>query len=246
MSDDYKRQAALAALEYVRAGMTVGLGTGSTADHFIHALAERVSQGLDIKGVPTSARSEALAKSLGIALTEIEGANEIDVTIDGADEIDPMLSLIKGAGGALLREKIVAAASREMIVIADDSKCVARLGASPLPIEIVRFGVAATTEHIFWALRAQGISPEWVKLREVSEQNQVPFITDSGNLIIDCACEAIPDAPGLAAALSAIPGVVEHGLFIHLAGIALVAGRDGIQTLYAGRRPRPKSPIAWR
>lgn len=242
MIDDYKRHAAEAAIEHVKPGMTVGLGTGSTADHFLRALGERVQAGLDIQGVPTSRRTETLAKALGIPITEIEGANEIDVTIDGADEIDPALSLIKGGGGALLREKIVAAASKHMIVIADENKRVSTLGRYPLPIEIVRFGVAATTEHIFWALRDCGVEPEWVKLREASKDNPAPFLTDSGNLIIDCACKKISDAPALARALSGIPGVVEHGLFIGLASIALVGGRGGVEAV-SPSFPAPRTRV---
>jgi len=241
MIDDQKRRAGEAALAYIKEGMTVGLGTGSTAEHFIKALGAEVSAGLDIKAVPTSRRSEELARAFGIPLTEIEGAREIDVTVDGADEIDPHLTLIKGGGGALLREKIVASASQQMIVIADESKKVDILGKFPLPIEIVRFGIAATTEHIFWTLRDHGIEPEWVKLRENGGANSVPFITDSGNLIIDCGCGAIPDAGGLAHGLSAIPGVVEHGLFIRLAGLALVGTREGVDTMTPGFQLRPRT-----
>ena len=226
MSDELKARAAEEALDYIKDGMTVGLGTGSTAEYFIRALGGLVADGLDIKGVPTSLRTEALARSLEIPLVEIEGASEIDVTVDGADEIDGELRLIKGGGGALLREKIVAAASRQMIVIADESKLVPTLGRYPLPIEVACFGLAATTEHIFWALKEGDITPEWVRLRENSSERPAPFITDSGHLIIDCACGAIPDPNALAIALSQIPGVVEHGLFIGLASTALI-GRSG-------------------
>jgi ribose 5-phosphate isomerase A len=226
MSDELKARAAEEALDYIKDGMTVGIGTGSTAEHFIRGLGALVRDGLEIQGVPTSARSEALARALEIPIVEIEGANEIDVTVDGADEIDGELRLIKGGGGALLREKIVAAASRQMIVIADESKLVPTLGRFPLPIEVVRFGLAATTEHIFWALKAADITPEWVRLRENPDERPAPFVTDSGNLIIDCACGAISDPDGLAEALSRIPGVVEHGLFIGLASHALI-GRSG-------------------
>ena len=241
MIDDQKRRAGEAALTYIKEGMTVGLGTGSTAEHFIKALGIEVSAGLDIKAVPTSKRSEDLARALGIPLTEIEGASEIDVTVDGADEIDPHLSLIKGGGGALLREKIVAAASQQMIVIADESKRVDVLGRYPLPIEIVRFGIAATTEHIFWTLRECGVEPDWVKLRETDGKNPAPFITDSGNLIIDCGCGSIPDAEALAQAISAIPGVVEHGLFIRLARLALIGTRNGVETVTHAFRLPPKT-----
>lgn len=242
MIDDQKRRAGEAALAYIKEGMTVGLGTGSTAEHFIKALGLEVSAGLDIKAVPTSKRSEELARALGIPLTEIEGANEIDVTVDGADEIDPHLVLIKGGGGALLREKIVAAASQQMIVIADESKKVDILGRYPLPIEIVRFGIAATTEHIFWTLRDNGVEPEWVRLRE-NGGDAAPYITDSGNLIIDCGCGAIPNGEELALALSAIPGVVEHGLFIRLASMALIGTMAGVETLTPGYQPPPKVQV---
>ena len=243
MIDDQKRRAGEAALAYVKEGMTVGLGTGSTAEHFIKALGLEVSAGLDIKAVPTSKRSEELARALGIPLTEIEGANEIDVTVDGADEIDPHLTLIKGGGGALLREKIVAAASQQMIVIADASKKVDILGKFPLPIEIVRFGIAATTEHIFWTLRDHGVEPEWVRLRETNGTNPAPVITDSGNLIIDCGCGAIRDAEELSLAISAIAGVVEHGLFIRLASMALIGTQMGVETLTPGYQPPPKVQV---
>lgn len=241
MIDEQKRRAGEAALAYIKDGMTVGLGTGSTAEHFIKALGLQVSAGLEIQAVPTSVRSENLARALGIPLTEIEGANEIDVTVDGADEIDPHLALIKGRGGALLREKIVASASQQMIVIADQSKLVDRLGKFPLPIEIVRFGVAATTEHIFWTLRECGVEPEWVRLRETDGANAVPVITDSGNLIIDCGCNQIPDAAVLGQALSGIPGVVEHGIFVRLASMALIGTPEGVETVTPGFRLPPKT-----
>lgn len=241
MIDEQKRRAGEAALAYIQDGMTVGLGTGSTAEHFIKALGVEVSAGLEIQAVPTSMRSENLARALGIPLTEIEGASEINVTVDGADEIDPHLALIKGGGGALLREKIVASASQQMIVIADQSKMVPRLGQFPLPIEIVRFGVAATTEHLFWTLRECGVEPEWVRLRETKASNPAPFITDSGNLIIDCGCGAIPDAEALATALSAIPGVVEHGIFIRLASMALIGTPQGVETITPAYQLPPKT-----
>jgi ribose 5-phosphate isomerase A len=207
----------------------------------VRALGALVQEGLEIEGVPSSKRIEELARSLGIPLTEIGGANEIDVTVDGADEIDPHLTLIKGGGGALLHEKIVAAASQQMVVIADETKKVDLLGRYPLPIEIVRFGIAATTEHIFWTLRECGVEPDWVKLRETNGNNPAPFITDSGNLIIDCGCGAIPNAEDLAQALSAIPGVIEHGLFIRLASLALIGTRQGVETLSPGYQVPPKT-----
>jgi ribose 5-phosphate isomerase A len=206
--EDMKRAAAAAALELVEGGMRLGLGTGSTAWHFVDLLGARVAAGLDVICVPTSERTRAQAESLGIPLTTLEEAPELDLAVDGADEIDPRLDLIKGGGGALLREKIVAAASRRMVVIADASKCVERLGAFPLPIEVNLFGIGATARLV--------------------DANGAPFLTDGGHAILDCALGAIPDAAELQRRLLLVPGVVETGLFVGICDRAYIAGPDGV------------------
>jgi ribose 5-phosphate isomerase A len=226
-----KREAARRALEVVRPGMRLGLGTGSTARHFVELLAEQVAQGLVVVGVPTSEKTRRQAESLGVPLTTLDEAPELDLTVDGADEVDPALRLIKGGGGALLREKMVAAASKRMIVIADESKMVERLGAFALPVEVVPFGLAATRRHIVRAAAACDCRGE-IKLRLMSEKG-APFITDGGHNILDCAFGAISDPPALAAALQAIPGVVEHGLFIGLTQAAILAGAQGVRIVGA-------------
>jgi len=226
--DQLKRQAAAQAVEHVRDGMRLGLGTGSTAKHFVELLGERVRAGLSVIGVPTSEGTRADAERCGIPLGSLDDIDRLDLTVDGADEIDPQLNLIKGGGGALLREKIVAAASDRMIVIADDSKWVANLGLFPLPIEIIPFGVAATRRAISEILAANGVSGRLVV--RAGKDGQA-FITDSGHWIVDAHLGVIPDAPALAASLAALPGVVEHGLFIGLATTALLAGPAGIRTI---------------
>ncbi|WP_062222345.1 ribose-5-phosphate isomerase RpiA [Aureimonas sp. D3] len=220
-----KDEVARAALAHVEPGMRLGIGTGSTAEAFIRALAVRVSEGLRIVGVPTSERSAKLCGELGIPLATLEDLPELDLTIDGADEVDARLRLIKGGGGALLREKIVAAASARMLVIADASKKVEHLGAFPLPIEVNGFGVLATTLAIEKAGAMLGLSGS-IRLRMVGDK---PFITDGGHLIIDASFGLIPDPEALSAALHAIPGVVEHGLFLGLASSVLLAGPDGVE-----------------
>jgi ribose 5-phosphate isomerase A len=205
--------------------MRVGLGTGSTAAHFVELLAERVKGGLEVVGVPTSEATKAQAKSLGIPLTTLDAEPALDLAVDGADEIDPQLTLIKGGGGALLREKIVAAAAREMIVIADESKRVARLGRFPLPIEVVDFGLAATTRAIAAAAKAAGCDGP-LRLRHKPDGHV--FVTDQGHLILDAGFGVIPDARSLARGLAEVPGVVEHGLFIGLARRAILATIEGV------------------
>jgi ribose 5-phosphate isomerase A len=227
-SDAMKRQAAARALDFVRPGMRLGLGTGSTARHFVELLGERVAAGLDVIGVPTSDATEADARRAGVPLTTLEETPRLDLTVDGADEIGPSLALIKGGGGALLREKIVASTSAHMIVIADESKLVPALGAFPLPIEIVPFGMAATVMAIGHALEWLGL-PGNLKLRMGADGHA--FVTDGGHRIIDAALGRIPDPDKLADALVAIPGVVEHGLFLRLAGSAIVAGPSGIRVI---------------
>jgi ribose 5-phosphate isomerase A len=226
--DGLKRQAAARALEQVRDGMKLGLGTGSTAKHFVELLGMRVRAGLDVIGVPTSEATRADAERCGIALTTLDDIDRLDLTVDGADEIDPSFNLIKGGGGALLREKIVAAASDRMIVIADDSKWVEFLGRFPLPVEVVPFGLAATLRAIGKAFAQSGNSGQ-MGLRKGRDGHV--FVTDGGHWIVDAHLGRIADAPRLAGLLNFIPGVVEHGLFIGLAGTAMLAGAQGIRVV---------------
>jgi ribose 5-phosphate isomerase A len=221
-NDQEKEAAARASLQFIHDGMVVGLGTGSTASHFIELLGERVKQGLRVRGIPTSVRSTELAKSLGIPLTTLDECQEISVTVDGADEVDPKLRLIKGGGGALLREKIVASATRQLVIVADASKRVARLGKFPLPVEVIKFAQALVAKRIS-ALGAD------VQLRKGSDGS--PFLTDENNHILDCRFGEIPDADTLARELSAMPGVVEHGLFIGMASVVLFAKGSEISEL---------------
>ena len=227
MSDNLKQQAAERAAEDVTSGMRLGIGTGSTAEFFVHALAKRVADGLDVIGVPTSERTAELAASLGIKLTTLEELPELDLTVDGADELDANLALIKGGGGALLREKIVAAASGKMIVIADATKNVDTLGQFPLPIEVVPFGQEATRRAILSLFKEMGL-PQDLQLRMAGEH---PFVTDGGHHIFDAHLLKIEQPETLAQALVKIPGVVEHGLFLNLASKAYVAGEDGVKTI---------------
>lgn len=224
-ADEQKRAAAVRAVEFVRSGMRLGLGTGSTAKHFVELVGERVRAGLDVIAVPTSLATKADAERCGIKLTTLDETPELDLTVDGADEIAADLSLIKGGGGALLREKIVAAASARMIVIADRSKWVPALGQFPLPIEVVPFGLGATRRAIDKAIRDIQ-KPGPLTLR--SGKDGHPFVTDGGHWIIDAALGRIDDPAAMAHALSGIPGVMEHGLFIGLADTAILAGPDGV------------------
>jgi ribose 5-phosphate isomerase A len=221
-----KREAARRALAFVEPGMRLGLGTGSTARHFVALLADRVGAGLDVICVPTSETTRAQAAALGIALTTLDETPALDLIVDGADEIAPDLSLIKGGGGALLREKIVATASARMIVIADESKWVPVLGRFPLPVEVVSFGLGATRRAVE-AAAASCQSPGEAVLRR--DENGHAFVTDGGHLILDAALGKIADPAALALRLTAIPGVVEHGLFIGLAQMAILAGPGGIR-----------------
>jgi ribose 5-phosphate isomerase A len=226
--DELKRQAAARALEHVREGMKLGLGTGSTAKHFVELLGERVRAGLNVVGVPTSEATRIDAIRCGIPLTTLDDIDRLDLTVDGADEIDPALNLIKGGGGALLREKIVAAASDRMIVIADDSKWVADLGCFPLPVEVIPFGLAATQRAIGKAFAESGNSGQMVV--RTGKDGHV-FVTDGGHWIVDAHLGRIADAPRLAGLLAVIPGVVEHGLFIGLASMAILAGSQKIRVV---------------
>ncbi len=223
-----KRLAAARAVDLVRPGMRLGLGTGSTAAHFVALLGERVAQGLKVVGVPTSERTREQALSLNIPLSTLDETPELDLTIDGADEFDPQLRLIKGGGAALLREKIVAAASARMVVVTDRSKQVATLGKFPLPVEVDRFGLESTRRHVLAAGQATGCTGE-VRLR-MNGQGQV-LVTDGGHAILDCVFGRIPDADALAHLLNAIPGVVEHGLFIGIAKAVIVADASGVEVI---------------
>jgi len=226
--DALKRQAAARALEQVQDGMKLGLGTGSTAKHFVELLGEKVAAGMKITGVPTSEATRALAAACGVPLTTLDEVDRLDLTVDGADEVDAALDLIKGGGGALLREKIVAAASDRMIVIADDSKWVDVLGRFPLPVEVMPFGLAATQGAIIRAFAESGVSGQ-MEVRKAKDGHV--FVTDGGHWIIDAHLGRINDPPRLAGSLSLIPGVVEHGLFIGLASTAILAGAQGIRVV---------------
>ena len=224
----YKRAAAAAALEFVRPGMRIGLGSGSTARVFVELLSERVRSGLAVVGVPTSEATRRDAERLGVPLTTLDETPELDLTIDGADEIAPDLNLIKGGGGALLREKIVAAASARMVVVADESKWVPMLGRFPLPIEVVPFGLAATRRAVESAAAAAN-SPGPAMLRRTPDGHV--FVTDGGHLMLDASLERIAEPRSLAERLAAVPGVVEHGLFIGLAQAAVIAGSGGVRVI---------------
>jgi ribose 5-phosphate isomerase A len=223
-----KRAAAARALDFVRPGMRLGLGTGSTAKHFVELLAERVRTGLDVIAVPTSEATRTLAQKLGVPLTTLDETPALDLTVDGADEIGPDLTLIKGGGGALLREKIVAAASAHMIAIADRSKLVDTIGRFPLPVEIAPFGATATRLAVEAATAAAGC-PGPAVLRKAA--NGHAFVTDGGHWLLDARLQQIAGPPALAARLAAVPGVMEHGLFIGLARTAIVAGPDGVHLI---------------
>lgn len=220
-----KRNAASAALEFVEDGMTLGLGTGSTAAQFIELLADEIADGLVVRCVPTSEQTRRLAEAHGVPLISVEHVDRLHLTVDGADEIDAAGHLIKGGGGALLREKIIAAASDHMVVIADPSKQVDRLGAFPLPIEVTPFGFTITAKKIYDALCASGIERPRVELRCDDEGD--PFYSDGGNFILDCQCRRIPDVEATAARLQDVPGVVEHGLFIGLARTIIIGNENG-------------------
>jgi ribose 5-phosphate isomerase A len=226
--DSQKRAAAARALQFVEPGMRLGLGTGSTARHFVELLAERVRGGLRIVAVPTSEATRRDAQRLGVPLTTLDETPALDLTVDGADEIAPDLSLIKGGGGALLREKIVASASARMVVIADASKWVAMLGRFPLPIEVVPFGLAATRAAVE-AAAAAAHCPGPALLRQAA--GGLPFVTDCGHWILDAALGQIAEPGALADRLARIPGVVEHGLFIGLAQTAILAAPEGVRVV---------------
>lgn len=226
-SEAQRLNAARAALEEVRPGMKLGLGSGRTAEAFVSLLGERVRAGLAVAGVPSSERTAGLAVAAGIPLISLDDEPALDLTVDGADEIGPSLGLVKGGGGALLREKIVAAASSRMVVVADAGKLVDDLGAFPLPIEVVPFGLAATRAAIEAAAARLGLSGP-LSLRRRDERL---FVTDGGHHILDASFGRIPDPAALAAALDVIPGVVEHGLFLGLASAAIIGRDDEVEWL---------------
>lgn len=224
-TDAAKRAAAAAALDHVKPGMKLGLGTGSTAQIFVELLGERVRKtGLDVVGVPTSRATGRDAQRAGVPLTTLEAASWLDLTIDGADEVDPALSLIKGGGGALLIEKIVASASDRMLVIADDGKRVARLGRFPLPVEVTPFGWQTTAAVIEATLGEHDVDGRRCALRMLKDE---PFLTDEGNMILDLSLQRIGDPERLAAGLNLIPGVVDTGLFVGIADLAVFGAADG-------------------
>lgn len=220
--DDAKVMAARKSLEFVKPGMVVGLGSGSTATHFIRLLGEQVQAGLKVRGIASSQASEELAVSLGIEVIDFRTVTAIDVAIDGADEVGPELALIKGGGGALLREKIVASAAKQFVIVADASKVVARLGKFPLPVEVIQLAEPLVRSK----LEALGLRPSRRKHKDGSD-----YVTDEGNFILDCACGEIADPARIAAEIRAIVGVVEHGLFLHMATRALIADSSGVREL---------------
>ncbi|MBH0203761.1 MAG: ribose-5-phosphate isomerase RpiA [Nitrospira sp.] len=223
--DHLKKAAALKASEFVRSGMVVGLGTGSTAKHLLVALGEQVKAGMKLRGVPTSQETAVLAKQAGIPLIDAENRWEIDVAIDGADQVDPHFNLIKGGGGALLKEKIVAASAKQFIVMVDHTKQVSVLGGSfPLPIEVIPFGWGSTAREI------EGLTKSRVVLRE---HNGAPFRTEAGNLIVDVYIDRISQPGDLETALNLIPGVVETGLFVGRTNVLIVGTPQGVHTLHA-------------
>ena len=224
-NDSEKEMAALASLKYVHDGQIVGLGSGSTATIAIRLLAERVQSGLKIRGLPTSVQSRDLALQLGIPLTTFDQYQEIDVTIDGADEFDPDLNLIKGGGGAMLREKVVASASKQLVIVTDSSKQVPVLGRFPLPVEVIGFAEP---------LVARKISDLGAIVARRCDSSGMAYMTDESHHILDCRFGEIPDPPALARALSDMPGVVEHGLFVGMASVVLMAKAGAVAEF---RRP---------
>ena len=224
--DEAKLLAARRAVEFIEDGMAVGLGTGTTATLFIRELGRRVAGGLRIRAIATSDASRNLARELGIPITTFAETPVLDLNVDGADEVAPGLALIKGGGGAHLREKIVASATRQFIVVADSTKVVQQLGQFPLPVEVIQLALPLVERR----LQALGLNPTLRPARNAAGPEK-PWITDEGNLILDCHCGAIPDPEKTAAEIRAIVGVVEHGLFLNMATLALVAGEGGVEEL---------------
>ncbi len=231
-TDDQKRRAAEAAAAYVKDGMLLGLGTGSTAAHLVNRIGERVRAGLSVRAIPTSEETRKQAQSEGIELVEPDESSRIDLVIDGADEVDPSKQLIKGGGGALLREKIIASAGAKMIVIADIGKRVSQLGKFPLPVELERFSWPLTVQKIRATLDKNGLEGVALKLRPgPRDAGGGVFRSDGGNYIVDINCSRIPDARALDLGLRAIPGVIETGLFIDMADIIIFGTDEGIETI---------------
>ena len=233
--DDAKRMAARRALEFVEDGMLLGLGSGSTSRMFIEELGERVKQGLRVRGIATSTASRQLAESLSIPIITFDDSPVLDLAVDGADEVGPGLALIKGGGGALLREKIVASAARRFIVIADSSKLVDQLGRFPLPVEVIQMALPVVARK----LDGFGLKS---KLRHRPDGST--FITDEGNYILDCACGEITDPAKTAAEIRGIAGVVEHGLFLKMASFALIASDRAVIEVGRLYRDRYKKAIS--
>ena len=225
-----KENAATAALEFVNEGMVLGLGSGSTAEIFLDRLGDRVAGGLKVAGVPTSQRTAEVARDAGIPLLEPDRVERIDVTIDGADEVDQAFHLIKGGGACLLREKIIAQASDRMVVIVDARKMVETLGAFPLPVEVDPFCLGVTATQVYQALLDTGCEDGVTTLRQTKDSSG-PLITDGGHYILDCDCKVIPDTVKTAQALAAIPGVMESGLFIDLADVVIIGEVDHAKVL---------------
>jgi ribose 5-phosphate isomerase A len=221
MANDAEKQAAArASLQYVHDGQIVGLGSGSTATFAIRMLGERVREGMKIRGIPSSIASRDLALELGIPLITFEDAQQIDVTIDGADEFDPALNLIKGGGGAMLREKIVAFASRQLVIVTDSSKQVPMLGRFPVPVEVITFAEP---------LVARKISNLSAKVVQRQDNTGKVYVTDEGHHILDCHFGKIPDPASLARTLSDMPGIVEHGLFVGMANVVVMAKAGDVE-----------------
>ncbi len=229
-----KENAAMAALEFVEDGMTLGLGSGSTAEIFIDKLGELVAGGLKVTGVPTSRRTADCAVEAGVPLVDADKVKAIHLTIDGADEVDTLSNLIKGGGACLLREKIIANASERMIVIVDPSKMVDYLGAFPLPVEVDPFGMALTAEQIYAALKSTGCVEAQTVLRQMKDGSG-PLVTDGGNYILDSRCKKIPNVADTALALSQIPGVMEHGLFVDLADVIIIGEQEHVKIMELSR-----------
>jgi len=230
MSAKAKEHAARAALSYVEAGMTLGLGSGSTAEVFVELLGLAVADGLSVRGIASSEQTADLARHVGVSLIDIEQADHIHLTVDGADEVGPEFAMIKGGGGRLLREKIIANASDLGVCIVDESKLVDVLGAYPLPVEVDPFGYTITAKKVFDVLVAAGCSTPVMEQRK-ADDGQAPFMTDGGNYIFDCTCSTIPRVRQVAAKLSAVPGVVEHGIFLDLVRVVIVGTDDGTDIL---------------
>ena len=225
-----KENAAFAALEFVKDGMVLGLGSGSTAEIFLEKLGDKVAGGLKVTGIPTSRRTAEIAREAGIPLIDPDRVERIDLTVDGADEVDQAFHLIKGGGACLLREKIIATASKKMVVIVDERKMVEMLGVFELPVEVDPFCLGVTAQQVYDALLASGCEDGVTTLRQLKDGSG-PLITDGGHYLLDCRCRTIPDPAATARALTAIPGVVESGLFIDLADVIIIGEVDHAKVL---------------